>query len=118
MTIFDRIRRAFQPAPIFLPNVTAEQYAADRTGVTVLNSIARIVQIGPFKFRVIAADWPSIQAAETAASMLATILQHEGSSFGNKPVNDVLDDLGERIRGELGVDDSRPYGMCFTAEPV
>ena len=109
------IRPMAQPV---VPNVSAEQYAADREAVNVINSMARIVQIGPFKFRVTASDWPDVKSAETAASMLAAILHEERHNFGVRSVNDILDDLGERIRREMGVDDSRPLGMCFTAEPL
>lgn len=83
-----------------------------------INSMGRVVQIGPFKFTAIAADWPTIQDAEEAASKLAVILNTTGHVYKNMPVNDILDQLGEAIRRQIDVDDSRPYGMTFIAEPL
>jgi hypothetical protein len=101
-----------------LPNVTAEQYEAERDPLRQVNSMERIVQIGPYKFRATATDWPDVKSAETAASRLAVILNTEHRIFTGRAVNDILDDLGERIRAELNIDDSRPYGMTFVAEPL
>ena len=101
-----------------LPNVSASQYEAERDPLRQINSMGRVVQIGPFKFTVIAADWGSIHEAETAASRLAVILNTEHRIFTGRAVNDILDDLGERIRAELNIDDARPYGMTFVAEPL
>ncbi len=100
------------------PVRTAAEYDAERDPLRQINSMGRIVQIGPFKFTATATDWPDVKSAEEAASRLAVILNSGGHVYKDMPVNDVLDQLGEAIRRQLDVDDSRPYGMTFIAEPV
>lgn len=119
--LFARLRRAFaKPAPI-LPNVSAEQYAIDRARheVNVLRSMGRVVQIGPHKFSIYAEDWGSIKACEEAASRCAIILNTQGHSFKDRPVEEVLDQLADRIMGELGIAPDRILGCSFVVvEPV
>lgn len=122
MTLFNRIRTAFasrRAQPVW-PNVSAEQYAEDRTreAVNVLRSVGRIVQIGPHKFSVVAEDFGSILDCEKAASRLVEILRTEGAPFRGRAIIEVLDDLADRIREELGISEERILGCCFCVEPV
>ena len=114
-SIFARIRRAFaKPAPIW-PNVSAAQYDIDRTreAVNVVRSMGRRVQIAQYRLSIYAEDWGDIKTAEEAASRCAIILNTQGHTFKDRPVEEVLDELADRIMGELGIPADRHLGCCF-----
>jgi len=119
--ILDSIRRAFaKPAPIW-PNVSAEQYAADRAPapINVLRSMGRWVQIGPHKLSIYAEDWGDIKSCEEAASRCAVILNTQGHTFKDRPVELVLDELADKIMVDLGITAEQYRGCCFVVvEPL
>ena len=102
-----------------IPNVDKTTYDAERDPVNVLRSVARRVQIGPFAFNLTAEDWGSILNCEKAASRAGEILRIYHPAFDkNAEVTKILDDLADRIVGELGIDPARPFGCSLIVEPV
>lgn len=103
-----------------IPNVTAERYAADRAaaGFIVHNSIPRIVQIGPFRFKMVAQDWPDIASTEAAATRAGELLRIWHPAFDGQEVTGILDDLADRIMGELGIPADCAWGCALIAEPL
>lgn len=101
-----------------LPTVTNAEHEAECVAVNVLRSMGRIVQMGPFRFRLVAEDFGSVKACEEAASRCAIILHTEGADFKDKAVTEVLDALADRIMAELEIPADRILGCSFLVEPV
>ena len=85
---------------------------------TVHRSIARRVQIGPFAFAMTAEDWPDVKACEAAATRAGELLRIYHPAFTGQEVTGILDDLADRIMGELGIPAGCAWGCALIAEPL
>lgn len=105
-----------------LPIIDNATYNAERNPISVLRSVARRVQLGPFTFGLIAEDWPSILNCEIAASRAGEIIRLYHPAFEAQEVNPFLDTLADRIRAELEIDPDpqhpRPFGCSLICEPL
>lgn len=85
---------------------------------TVHESIGRRVQIGPFTFRMIAQDWRTPAECEAAATRAGELLRIYHPAFTGQEVTGILDDLADRIMGELGIPAGCAWGCSLIAEPI
>ncbi len=102
-----------------LPNVTAEQYEADRhPAVTVNRSLARRVFIDGAAYKLYGEDWSTPAQCEDAASLACVAITLGSFRLTPGSIDADLDTLADRIMWQMKLDGSRPLGCSLILEPA